>query len=663
MNDSLENLNPDRSHLSIQGKSFENEKHLLKSGDSNILQQGLNDQTEESKEFNTDSEINKLAKKGIAKNNTSNPTSQEFLFKQEKTGSYNQEGFLLETEHANNLPLLDEGNEDDQGEIVDEEPTGWDDELNFVIYQQLNHDHKMLFLFGLNLLNQHEVGDGIRFVWNPLKLSSFGFNMQYLIEEVSQGSHTNASAQFDIASSLKRGLFDLRLHFQLFGSFGLLTFGFSFSLRALWRRVKGYYTEGETYLETGELDHARNFALRILEKDKNDTKANLLLGRILLVEGMFEEALLIFHKITEFAPDSIEGLLCKGVALTKLLRFQEATSVLAKAVDLDPKNVEALFNYGLMLIGQKKKCEAVETFRKILIIDSKNSDASQMLEVLSKKISLDDQVFQLHPILSFIKARILRTQGDNSNAIRMFDEAIQTFSNYPIFYFYLADTHRIEKNFNKARSRLEEGIKNHQECLLLYLLLGTILKDSDDNNDCQRLVDVLEKANTLNPGDGDILIELGQALIKKGRYCEAISKFKEAVEVVPGRAKIYYLWGQALFYQRKYSEAIFQLERAATFRCNDCEIYKLWGHALLKQNKFSESESKLKKAIAIDQKNIEAYKLCIKALSKQGKWDEVDEMKRIVKLIRSGFPNDYEEIPATKTETSAFFLEGINLSA
>lgn len=162
---------------------------------------------------------------------------------------------------------------------------------------------------------------------------------------------------------------------------------------------------------------------------------------------------------------------------------------------------------------------------------------------------------------------------------------------------------------NQSKYNHQNG--NLREAERIYL---QILKDYPDNHDiCQFLgiaysqmnnhdnaVFYLKKATELQPTNTNYLINLGEALARKGEIKESINNFYKAIELAPNLAEIHINLASVLKKDKNYQKAVEHYKQAIIINPNNPNVYNLLGLTYIEHLLFAEAVTTFTALIKID---------------------------------------------------------------
>lgn len=163
-------------------------------------------------------------------------------------------------------------------------------------------------------------------------------------------------------------------------------------------------------------------------------------GRALAAQKKFAEALPLFERAAQLAPDSIDAWVNLCYILGELKRWQDALTACNRALALDDEEAWIWGIKGLVLRKQGHTDEAIAAYDRALVIDANNADvwnnkgyALFTSQRYDEAMAAADRALALNPDSGTCwdtKGQILNAQGRYQDALLCLDRAIRLDSNY-----------------------------------------------------------------------------------------------------------------------------------------------------------------------------------------------------------------------------------------
>jgi predicted O-linked N-acetylglucosamine transferase (SPINDLY family) len=181
--------------------------------------------------------------------------------------------------------------------------------------------------------------------------------------------------------------------------------------------AEGWSNKGTILYELKRYDEALAHYDKALNLKPNFTLGWLNKGAILYELKRYDDALNHYDHLLSLKPDCAEGWCNKGATLDELKRYDEALAHHDQAISLKPDYAEGWFNKGNTLHKLKRYDEALAHYNKAFSLkpDIKWlygklahikteicnwSDLMESLEVISKKLTVNEKVTQPFPLLA-----------------------------------------------------------------------------------------------------------------------------------------------------------------------------------------------------------------------------------------------------------------------
>ncbi len=264
----------------------------------------------------------------------------------------------------------------------------------------------------------------------------------------------------------------------------------------------------------------------------------------------------------------------RGVALLALGKSEEALAEFRKASELDPKHARAVASTAVALIGQSKGAEAVAAARKAVELAPNSAEAHAILGAAilasDKKLwgeaiaEAQDGAFKnpKNPEIQMIVAKIFEADGRYDQAKQAYAKALET-----------------DPGFAPA--------------------LNAGLEAKFRSGDLNGALDDAKKLVAQNPNNGAAQLKLGEFLLRKDNYVEAVPALEKAVTLLPGSAEAQYYMGRAYQFTGKTKEALEPYHRAVELAPNNPDFRTTYGLLLGVNGQYEAGIAELKKVTSV----------------------------------------------------------------
>jgi tetratricopeptide (TPR) repeat protein len=234
--------------------------------------------------------------------------------------------------------------------------------------------------------------------------------------------------------------------------------------------------------------------------------------------GNYQEAVSVFDKILNVAPDDIHALCNKANALMRLGRCNESIPLLKQALRVDASDAETWALLGVVYNRTGNHDDALSCCDKALTLDSKNPQYIKDKAFVLKDLCRFDEATSLFRKVTEIKssdfaawhelALLYEREGQTNEAIRYYMKALE-----------------VNPEFSYSLDNLG--------CLLCRI------------GDLERGIPCIEKALRIDPNNSKTWNNLGVVYGNLGRYKEAIEAYRQAVRIKPDYSSARYNLGVA----------------------------------------------------------------------------------------------------------------------
>ena len=270
-----------------------------------------------------------------------------------------------------------------------------------------------------------------------------------------------------------------------------------------------------------------------VEKFRNEAYARFQSGNI-------DEAKEIALKILDKAPEHADSLYLLGVIAHGEKKIKEALEWISKSVQSAPKNAVFWNSLGELHLDSENQKDAEYSFQQSIIYDPGYARAFNnlgRLKMLQKDNALARLFFEKATLANPNYAIAFNNLGVVFQGLRLHDDAKVSFGkalnirpNYPEAHFNIANTLFNLGDVFGAIEHYQKAINTKPDYAKAYFQMG--LSFQQLRRDFDALV-CFQNAVKLNPNDAEMLTKLGDHLLVKQDWKEAIEVLEKAVEINP----------------------------------------------------------------------------------------------------------------------------------
>jgi len=289
--------------------------------------------------------------------------------------------------------------------------------------------------------------------------------------------------------------------------------------------------EGIAVLVTGEVTKAGNVFVTNIKALDAGTKRSLASASS---QGQGEESILltqtddldgrVYQKlgwtlagagaappVVEFTTASMEAYndFLKGRELYDKNYFADARQELQKAIEKDPEFASAHLYLAYVYGGLRFLKQQEEAYRKAKAFSDKATEKERL----------------------YIEAAYANAvEKDPEKRFRILQELTAKYPREKRAHLSLAAYYRVRKLFSEAIGELGKALEldpNYGGAMELFAYLYM------DTGDTEKATEYLKKYSTINPGDADPFVAMGDLYFRVGRLDEAIASYREALKIKP----------------------------------------------------------------------------------------------------------------------------------
>lgn len=326
----------------------------------------------------------------------------------------------------------------------------------------------------------------------------------------------------------------------------------------------------------GEYDKALKTIEESIEADADNYKARVLYGKILLVNGHRNEAI-VQLSIALLADENLDdGWYWLGVTAQESRDYEKARECYGKALMLRPTNVE----YILASAEVEVACENYSLARKLL------SDG--MLSA-SGNVSLKAAA-----------ADLMMRMGRNREAVSLYREAMLMAGDDESIAESLGYCYMFSGEWEKAAEIFDSLVKGSGKEDEQKLYLQVLALCSMNCSQYGRAANCYSELSIERRDDAEIWLKMGQASLGAGALNRAFMCGQKAISLRPGYKDAIALLGSVEYTRGNYKGALMNFEKLASDRENMGFSWLMRGRCYERLGLKREAESAYKKAVEIN---------------------------------------------------------------
>ncbi|MCP3920507.1 MAG: tetratricopeptide repeat protein [bacterium] len=296
----------------------------------------------------------------------------------------------------------------------------------------------------------------------------------------------------------------------------------------LFKMIKGAtpLAMAKTLAKARKYDAAAKSLESYLATSPMDEEANMLLGHVLESGGHYSSALAVYEFITEIAPRNPEGLKRAGAMMHKKGDHQRALDFYERALEADPRDRDAL---------KARKDLSAEAALSRGRFDEVGHSREQIVD--KEQAQRLERSHRLHRSADELKDDLVKLEEryaeDSSNVDLMIE---------------IAETHEKLRDPEAALDLAERALSYRKDSVDLQDRVGQLkvkaikkaIRRADKDGDqemADRLeaelyaveISELERRLELQPGDANLRLALGRAMMRQERYDDALAQLQKAV--------------------------------------------------------------------------------------------------------------------------------------
>ncbi|EIC20524.1 putative O-linked N-acetylglucosamine transferase, SPINDLY family [Thiorhodovibrio frisius] len=207
-------------------------------------------------------------------------------------------------------------------------------------------------------------------------------------------------------------------------------------------------------------------------------------------------------------------------------------------------------------------------------------------------------------------------QGENEQAARLIDRAIQSDSQVALFYNHYGLVLYALSRTEEALAAFDAALKLNPGFVKAHNNRGAVLMGAG------RLKEALAAFNNavgLEPGNQEGHVNRAKVLGELGHLGESVESFQTAIAIDPCLSDAHFQLGNVLRMLGRMQDALSAYDHALKLDDKDASVYANRGNVLVELGRLKEAEESYRKALAVDQDHIVTLNNWASLLLKQGK--------------------------------------------
>jgi Flp pilus assembly protein TadD len=353
----------------------------------------------------------------------------------------------------------------------------------------------------------------------------------------------------------------------------------------LWAQAGNLLEQADAAFRAGDIEQAAALSRQALAQDPSSVHAHMILGIIAAQANQWNDADTRFQSVIQLAPQNPFGYFYLGQSALYQQQWGQAVGHFSKALEYGyPDQQRLMIELALAQNEAGQPQQALENLSKVqpppqgplaaqyhatqAFALGKLSQSTAAIEAMRRARDLDDSSphyweFLINALISAddtYKALVEAIQAQ-----RKFPDDPQIQYQFAIASYYVtespltslalrnlreADPHSpqvllVEGLLYRKQGKAEEAMRTFTQAAEegvpdAHLLLGLLHKENGDYETAEREFREAEKAN---PGNGQVLLELGKVLLVRGNLKEAQVRLEQALVAMPAAAGVHYQLG------------------------------------------------------------------------------------------------------------------------
>jgi tetratricopeptide (TPR) repeat protein len=333
-------------------------------------------------------------------------------------------------------------------------------------------------------------------------------------------------------------------------------------LRQQPKRTEALILQARVLHSLGQEEEALKSLQRALKQNPDNDQMRLTYARMLVDARHLKEARRQFRKLNKRLPENSDVIYALGLLALEAGDINDAEPYFMDLVRLGEREEEARFALGQIAQSRDRPQEAIDWYQSVPRGDRYMEAQLMAAKLISEEEGIDQAIDYLQqlPLNSseeriqryLAKAELLASQNRYDEAMVTYDEGLAVFSDNTDLLYARALTAEKFGHLDILEQDLKRIIELEPKNAQALNALGYTLADSTDR--FEEAHQYIKRALELRPDDPAILDSMGWSLYRLGRYDEAISYLRKALDQLDD-AEIAAHLGETLWVSGHKSEA------------------------------------------------------------------------------------------------------------
>lgn len=416
-------------------------------------------------------------------------------------------------------------------------------------------------------------------------------------------------------------------------------------------RREEFFAQARRYLARGDLAHAREAALAVLQTAPQSYEGYDLLGIIYTQQKDYDHAVEAFQHALRVAPGSVATHNNLANCYAEQQRMDLAEKEYQASLRIDAHGRDANYNLGVILLGRNQPDRAISYFSKVTAPDLatqlnllraylRSGQRGKGIELAARVSRRGGDDVRLHYSLGVVLAAENQFQ-EAEHELKVADGL--TPGRYEILYnLGRASLHckhygAAEEAFNRALGVMPDSVDAMVLAAQVYI-------------DQQKVVDaiqVLVKARKLAPQNTEVIFLLARVSMLEFYYEDAIPLLEEGIRLASARPEFHAALGECYFMSGKVDKAVPEFE--ILLRLNpSATSYLFMGLCYRHLGRFDEAKKYFNEGLRLDSHNSACLFNLGYVAEKQGNLTDADKYLTGAVKIEPDFGEALVELASVK---------------